>query len=82
MIKGTAPRQLQFDFNARVIYMDMVWAGLSFRSNDALSFLIGYTYDNKIYIGYSYDFTVTDLRKYNSGTHEIMVGYRFNDIKK
>ena len=82
MIKGTAPRQLQFDFNARVIYMDMVWAGLSFRSNDALSFLIGYTYDNKIYIGYSYDFTVTDLRKYNSGTHEIMVGYRFNDIKR
>ena len=82
MLKGTAPKQLQIDFNARVTYLDMVWAGLSFRSRDALSFLIGYTYDNKIYIGYSYDFTVTDLRKYNSGTHEIMIGYRFNDIKR
>jgi type IX secretion system PorP/SprF family membrane protein len=82
MLKGTAPKQIQVDFNTRVIYLDMVWAGLSYRSKDALSFLVGYTYDNKIYFGYSYDFTVTELRKYNSGTHEIMIGYRFNDIKR
>jgi type IX secretion system PorP/SprF family membrane protein len=82
IIKGTAPVQIQLDLNTRVIYQDMVWLGLSFRTRDALSFLIGYTYDNKISIGYSYDFTTTDLRKYNSGTHEIMIGYRFSDIKK
>jgi len=82
IIKGTAPKQFQFDFNTRVIYQDMVWLGLSIRTKDALSFLIGYTYENKINIGYSYDFTITDLRKYNSGTHEIMIGFRFNDIKR
>ena len=82
MIKGTAPKQIQVDFNARVTYLDMVWAGLSFRSKDALSFLVGYTYENRIYIGYSYDFTITSLKKYNTGTHEIMIGYRFNDIRR
>jgi len=81
MIKGTAPKQIQLDLNTRAIYQDMVWLGLSVRTKDALSLLIGYTYDNKIHIGYSYDFTITDLRKYNSGTHEIMIGYRFSDIK-
>jgi type IX secretion system PorP/SprF family membrane protein len=82
ILKGTAPVQIQFDINARVIYQDMVWLGLSYRSRDALSLLIGYTYDDRIHIGYSYDFTTTDLRKYKSGTHELMIGYRFNDIKK
>jgi type IX secretion system PorP/SprF family membrane protein len=82
ILKGTAPAQIQFDINTRVIYQDMVWLGISYRTQDALSLLIGYTYDNRIHIGYSYDFTTTDLRKYNSGTHEIMIGYRFNDIKK
>jgi type IX secretion system PorP/SprF family membrane protein len=82
IIKGTAPLVFQLDFNTRVTYLDMVWLGLSYRTQDALSLLIGYTYDNRIHIGYSYDFTTTDLRKYNSGTHEIMIGYRFNDIKK
>lgn len=82
IIKGTAPAQIQLDLNSRAIYQDMVWLGLSVRTRDALSLLIGYTYDNKIHIGYSYDFTITDLRKYNSGTHEIMIGYRFTDIKQ
>jgi len=82
ILKGTAPVQIQLDLNTRVIYQDMVWLGLSVRTRDALSLLIGYAYDNKIHIGYSYDFTITDLRKYNSGTHEIMIGYRFSDIKR
>jgi type IX secretion system PorP/SprF family membrane protein len=82
IIKATSPLIFQLDFNVRVIYMDMIWLGLSYRTQDALSFLIGYTYNDRIHIGYSYDFTTTDLRKYNSGTHEIMIGYRFHDIKK
>jgi type IX secretion system PorP/SprF family membrane protein len=82
IIKETTPLLIQLDFNTRVIYMDMIWLGISYRTQDALSLLIGYTYDDRIHIGYSYDFTTTDLRKYNSGTHEIMIGYRFNDIKK
>jgi len=82
IIKATAPFIFQLDFNVRVIYLDMIWLGLSYRTQDALSLLIGYTYNDRIHIGYSYDFTTTDLRKYNSGTHEIMIGYRFNDIKK
>ncbi len=81
ILKGSFPRALQLDINTRVIYQEMAWLGLSFRSQDALSLLLGYNHEKKIYVGYSYDFTVTDLRKYNSGTHEIMIGYRFNDVR-
>ena len=80
MLKGTAPKAIQFDINTRVIWQDMVWMGVSYRTGDAISILTGYSYEEKIYFGYSYDITLSDLRKHNTGTHEIMFGYRFTNI--
>lgn len=81
IIKATTPKTYQFDISARMIYQDMVWGGLSYRLQDAISVLIGYIYDEQFYFGYAYDIGITDLRNYNSGTHEIMIGYRFNDMR-
>jgi hypothetical protein len=33
-------------------------------------------------IGYSHDFTLSDLKDYNKGTHEIVLGYDFQFEKK
>jgi type IX secretion system PorP/SprF family membrane protein len=33
MLKGTAPKAIQFDLNARVVWQDMVWLGLSYRTD-------------------------------------------------
>jgi hypothetical protein len=35
-------------------------------------------YKNYLMIGYSYDFTTSNLKKYSSGTHELMLGLRFS----
>lgn len=82
IIKGTTPVPLQVDFNVRGIYQEMVWLGLSIRSQDAFSILLGYMHENKFIFGYSYDISVSDIRKFNSGSHEILLGMRFNAIKK
>ena len=81
IIKGTAPKVYQFDFTARVIWNEMAWGGLAYRLNDAISVLLGYIHEEQFYFGYAYDIGITDLRSYNSGTHEIMIGYKFNDIR-
>lgn len=81
MLKGSLPKAVQLDINTRVIWQDMVWGGISYRTGDAVSILIGYAYEKRIYFGYSYDITLSDLKNYNTGTHEIMFGFRFNDIK-
>jgi len=81
IIKGTSPRAFQFDVTARIIYQKTFWGGLSFRMKDAVSILLGYSYEDKFSFGYAYDMGINGLRKFNSGSHELMIGYRFIDIK-
>ena len=81
ILKATAPREFSFDINAKVEWQKMVWGAVGYRFHEAISVMAGYSYDEKFYFGYAYDIGITDLRKYNAGTHEIMIGYRFNSIK-
>jgi len=82
MMKFVSPAPVQLDLNVRVIYRSMLWGGLGLRTKDALNILVGYNYQDQLIFGYSYDITFTELRKYSSGTHELMIGARFNKIKQ
>lgn len=77
MIKYVKPVPIQPEFTGRVIYKDMLWVGAGFRIYDAASFMVGYTFRESLSIGYSYDYPISSLNKYSSGTHEIMIGIKF-----
>ncbi len=81
MIKGTAPKELSFDITARTEWKKMLWGAVSYRYHEAIGIMLGYSYEEMLFFGYAYDIGITSIRKYNTGTHEIMIGYRFNDIK-
>jgi len=78
LVKYVKPASAIIYIGARVIYKDEIWAGLNFRTKDAFSMLFGYMFKNYLMVGYSYDFTTSNIRKYSSGTHEIMLGIRFS----
>ncbi len=81
LIKAVSPAPIQVDFNTKVIYQGTFWGGLSFRSMDAASIMVGYIHEKKIYAGYSYDLGISAFRTYHTGSHELMIGYRFNSLK-
>lgn len=78
LIKYEKPAPAKIDIGGRVIYKKEIWAGLVYRHKDAISALLGYMYKDYLMIGYSYDITTTKVRKYSSGTHELMLGLRFS----
>ena len=78
LAKYASPAPIKVDVGARVIYQEQVWLGVGYRHNDAVTALVGFMYKNYLMIGYSYDFTTTNLKKYSSGTHELMLGLRFS----
>ena len=68
----------QFTVNSHVKYNKKVWGGVSYRAGDALIGMVGLELYNGLKLGYSYDFTLSDIRKNSSGSHEFMVNYSFD----
>lgn len=64
----------QFDINVRALWKNMVWAGVSYRIDDAVGIMAGVQI-KEFRIGYSYDVTTSGINNYSSGSHEIMLGY-------
>jgi len=81
ILKTTAPKEISFDITAKVTWQKMVWGAVSYRYSEAVAIIIGYSYQDTFIFGYAYDIGITSLKNYNSGTHELMIGYRFNDVK-
>ncbi|MCB9198629.1 MAG: type IX secretion system membrane protein PorP/SprF [Flavobacteriales bacterium] len=86
MIKFVTPAPIQFDPMVRLIWKDQIWLGGVFRAmvgadgfqTNAASAMIGFTYKQNLQIGYSYDFAISNLNNYSNGTHELMLGVKFN----
>lgn len=71
----------QVDINVVALYNNLVWAGVSYRVQDAIVPMIGVQKDigpGNLKFGYSYDVTTSLLKSYAKQTHEIMLGYCFN----
>ncbi|MGC1391704.1 MAG: type IX secretion system membrane protein PorP/SprF [Bacteroidales bacterium] len=71
-------KSAQMDLTARVYYRDDYWAGVSWRTNDAIIAMVGLKYD-RFYFAYAFDFTLTDIRTQSYGTHELSLAVKFGE---
>jgi hypothetical protein len=71
-------KSIQMDITSRVYYRNDYWAGLSWRTNDALILLLGLKYD-RFYFAYAFDFTLTEIRRQSNGTHELTAAVKFGE---
>ena len=79
LIKILTEKLIQADVNAKLSYLKQYWLGVSYRSADILSLLVGYDFNKKLYAAYAYDLTTKGLQNYSTGSHEFVLGYRFID---
>jgi type IX secretion system PorP/SprF family membrane protein len=71
-------KSFQMDLTTRVYYKNDYWAGLSYRTGDAIILLLGLKYD-RFHFAYAFDFTLTDIRKQSFGSHEITLAVKFGE---
>jgi type IX secretion system PorP/SprF family membrane protein len=71
-------KAFQMDLTTRVYYKNDYWAGISYRTNDAIAILFGLKYDRFIF-AYAFDFTLTEIRAQSMGSHELTLAVKFGE---
>lgn len=74
LVRFTGSSPVQFDILAKAIYQEFIWAGLSYRHQDAVALAVGIDYE-QFGVGYSYDITTSNAASFSPHTHEVTVAY-------
>lgn len=82
MIKAVKGAPVQAELALHGLINNFWWIGGSFRSGDAISAITGFQINPQFRFFYSYDYTLSKLNSYTSGSHEITIGYDFAYRKK
>jgi len=70
--------KFQQDYNITGTYNKKFWIGVTYRNKESIVPMIGVQLINGIKLGYAYELSLSKIRKANSGSHEIMLGYNFD----
>ena len=83
MTKLTSGAPLQIDLSANFMYNDKFVLGAAYRWDAAFSGMAGFQVYEGLFVAYAYDSDTTNLKNYNSGSHEIFLRFElFNHLNK
>lgn len=89
-VQGIDRNVPDFDINANFLFVDRFWLGAGVRTGGDrigpyFSDVVGIfecLVTQQLRVGYSYDYIISNLNNFSSGSHEIMIGYSFGFEKK
>jgi type IX secretion system PorP/SprF family membrane protein len=90
LIKHVQAAPTVFDLNATAIFNKRYYVGLGYRYGDRINMngsdnmlvaLVQFEFSNLLRLAYSFDYYLNQTSKYNSGTHEIMLGWDLSPTK-
>lgn len=74
LAKYMQPAPFSIEGSLQLEYKEWLWAGVSYRHTDAVVGMVGLNISERFKFGYSYDFSISRIKKYTSGGHEIVLG--------
>jgi type IX secretion system PorP/SprF family membrane protein len=81
MLRFVQNSPISFQLTALAGLQNKFWVGGMVRMGDSFALMTQFQATPKMLIGYSYDFTTSELNTFNSGTHEIMFSYDLDIFK-
>jgi type IX secretion system PorP/SprF family membrane protein len=82
LLKILDGRTVEFDVNANVLFDEVLWVGVSYKSSKTVALLTEFQISDQFRFGYSYQITAGPIRTADLGSHELLVNYRFKYFKK
>jgi type IX secretion system PorP/SprF family membrane protein len=81
IVRYTENSPFSLEGGAKIRYKNTFWAGGTYRYGDAATGMVGMSLYRFVDLSYAFDFTTTQIQKSSTGTHEIVLGFRFNNKK-
>ena len=75
LLKAVEGSPLAADVSANFLYANKLTLGAAYRWDSAMSGLLGFQVTDNIMLGYAYDYDLTDIGNYSSGSHEIFIRF-------
>lgn len=76
LAKAVSGAPLYYNVSLNFLIQEKLTLGASYQFDDSMSALAGFQISDSFFVGYSYDYTTTELNKYNDGSHEIILRYQ------
>src|SRR5690606_36804043 len=73
MARGVEGAPLSVDFTANVLMYNRLEAGIGYRFGDSVTGLVNFAVTPGLMIGSAYDYTTSNLARYNDSTHEFVL---------
>lgn len=64
----------EVDLNLNLLFKDRFWLGAGYRTGDGVVGMVEFQINHMFRAGYAYDMNTSQLRHYNGGSHEVMLG--------
>jgi type IX secretion system PorP/SprF family membrane protein len=74
LIKMMAPAPISGEFTLQLEYKEFLWGGLGYRHGDSMLAMFGMNFSKNFKFGYSFDFTLSRIRAYSAGGHQLVLG--------
>jgi len=81
MLRAVKGEALQYDTNLNAWIQNTVGLGVSYRSKDAVVGMFNIRITPQITLGYAYDYLISNLTHFSTGSHELIVNFQFNTPK-
>lgn len=75
LLKYVQNAPFDMDINASFLFFNKLWLGATYRYQDSIDGVLQFQFNHCFKVGLGYDYTLTELQKYNSGSFEIMLEY-------
>lgn len=85
LLKATNGAPLSFDISANFLFNEKFWIGAGYRINQFASAIGGiadFQISRQLRIGYAYEYPISDIRPYTSGTHEVLLMFEVFKSKR
>ena len=78
-VKNIGKAPLSVDGQLRLQYADRLWGGVQYRVEDSFGAVLGMALSPNFTLSYAYEYPLSAINAVSSGSHEILLGFRFNN---